>query len=295
MLKNIYFKKNIVSKKSPIKHYFFNEKYTKKVNKEKDFIKYYSKIKFKENPKNQTILINKKRGRKTDKTNNNNKKHTYIHDKFSEDNIRMKIRGYYHNFIIAFLNMKSKDILDKYGKFAKISSEITGNLTVEFNQNLFTQKIKDIIVHISEKYKDKTKNQNYLQIIMKNADKNDEIIQLLNMDYKDMYLNYYLKSNKETFKDGNIDESYETHIKKLEELYGNKYIVNYIRIAENLISNFYKLKKRVRKKRNLLIPNFTEFNNYNVNFKNINILDKILVSTSTQTDMINNEDEEEIA
>ena len=294
MLKNIFYKKNIVSKKGTIKYYFFNEKHTKKVNKEKDFIKYDSKIKFKENPKNKTIFINKKRGRKAEKTNNNNQKSTIIHDKFSEDNIRMKIRGYYHNFIIAFLNMKSKDILDKSDKFVKISSEITGNLTVEFNQKLFTQKIKDIIIHISDKYKDKTKNQKSLQIIMKNTNNNDEIIQLLNMDYKDMYLNYYLKSNKETFKDEDIDESFEAHIKKLEELYGNKYIVNYIRLAENLIANFYKLKKRVRKKRNLLIPNFSEFNNYHINFKNLNILDKILVSTSTQTDMINIEDEEEI-
>ena len=268
MLKNICYKKSIDSKKGTVNYYFFNEKHIKKDNKEKEFIKYDSKIELKKNPKCQTIFIRKKRGRKTDNANNKNKlnKLISIHDEFSEDNIRMKIRGYYHNFIIAFLNMKSKGILNNKNKFVKISSEITGNLTVEFNQKLFTQKIKDIIIHISDKYKDKTKNQKSLQIIMKNTNNNDEIIQLLNMDYKDMYLNYYLKSNKETFKDEDIDESFEAHIKKLEELYGNKYIVNYIRLAENLIANFYKLKKRVRKKRNLLIPNFPEFINYHINF-----------------------------
>ena len=294
MLKNLCYKKRIIVKrKGSIDYYYLDKKPTKKVDKGKDYIKNDSIIELKENPKNQINFIKKKRGRKPEKTNIDNKNINNIHDKFSVDNIRMKIKGYYHNFIIAFLNMKSKKLLNKSNKFVKISSDITGNSTVEFNQKLFTQKIKDIIIHISDKFKDKNKNQNCLQSIMKNADNNEEIIQFLNMNYKDMYLNYYLKSNKETFKYEEIDESFEAHIKKLEELYGNKYIVSYKIIAEDLISNFNKLKKRVRRKKNLLIPNFPELNNYNINFKNVNVLDKILISTSTQTDIIKSEDEKE--
>lgn len=260
--------------------------------------------------KNQDFLI-KKRGRKN-KISNNNDKMLRIHDKFSDDNLKRKIKTHFHNFLIAFLNMKSKNILSKKYHFGKMSSEITQNITVEYNQNLFVKKIKDIIVEMSDKFQDKDRNRIALQIIMKKANNNDEIIQLLNTNYKDMYINYYLKSTKETFKDYTTDESYESHIKKLEKIYGKEYIFDYKRNAQELISVFYKLKKRVRNKqfKELIKPKFFHFNNSNKDYNysdifcmlsqyinentpNFPVNQRIMTSTSTQTDMIDSEDEDE--
>ena len=253
--------------------------------------------------KNAKDFVNKKRGRKNKISSDSEKKQS-IHDKYSDDNLKRKIKTHFHNFIIAFLNMKSKHILTKKYQFGKMSSEITQNITVEYNQKLFEKKMKDIIVEMSDKFQDKDKNRIALQIIMKKTKDNGEIIQLLDTNYKDMYLNYYLKSNKETFKDEASDESYESHLKKLEKLYGKEYIFDYKRNAQELISFFYKIKKRVRNKQSkeLIKPQFCHFNNSNLdhNYININSNDsnylispKKMTSTSTQTDMIVSEDEDE--
>ena len=253
--------------------------------------------------KNDKDFVNKKRGRKNKISSDSEKKQS-IHDKYSDDNLKRKIKTHFHNFIIAFLNMKSKHILTKKYQFGKMSSEITQNITVEYNQKLFEKKLKDIIVEMSDKFQDKDKNRIALEIIMKKAKENDEIIQLLDTNYKDMYLNYYLKSTKETFKDDAFDESYESHLKKLEKLYGKEYIFDYKRNAQELISFFYKIKKRVRNKqfKELIKPQFLHFTNSNLehNYININdnvsnypIIPKKMTSTSTQTDMIISEDEDE--
>ena len=303
MNKNNSYEKDIVLKEGQID--LLNENNINQINPEKKLIKLYSKQEFEEYDNDPTNFMRKKRGRKKEKMNVGNNQ-TGIHGIFSEDNIKMKVRAHYHNFIVAFLNMKSKKILEEKNKFAKLNSKFTGNITIEYNQKLFEQKIKDIIIHVSDKYKDKDKNINILNYVMNNVDKNDEIIHLLNMNYKNMYLNYYLQSKKDLFKDETIDESFEYHIEKLEELYGNKYVLDYIKIAQNLISSFYKKKKRIRKKiKNILIkPNLPGLNNYNINnncfnininTKNENLLDKFMISTSTQTNMINeDEDEDEI-
>ena len=252
--------------------------------------------------KNHTF-IKKKRGRKNIKIHDTNKKEN-VHDKFSDDNLKRKVKTHYHNFIIAFLNLKSKHILSKKYSFGKISSKITQNITVEYNQKLFDKKIKDIIVQMSDKFQDKDRNKISLKIIKDKAGDNDEIVKLLNTDYKDMYHDYYLKSNNETFKGEAIDESYQAHINKLEKLYGKEYVADYKRNAQELISFFYKIKKRVRKKKfkGLLKPNLVQFANGNINYNYINLRYKntfpldysnMLVSTSTQTNMIISEDEDE--
>ena len=221
---------------------------------------------------NSKNFLNKKRGRKNKISNDSDKKSS-THDKYSDDNLKRKIKTHFHNFIIAFLNMKSKNILSKKYQFGKMSSEITQNITVEYNQNLFVKKMKDIIVEMSDKFQDKDRNRIALQIIMKKANNNDEIIQLLDTNYKDMYLNYYLKSTKETFKDEDSDESYESHLKKLEKTHGKEYIFDYKRNAKELISFFYKIKKRVRNKqfKELIKPQFCHSTNSNLanNYSNI--------------------------
>ena len=119
-----------------------------------------------EQKNNEVVFMNKKRGRrKKSYEDNKQSNENRTHNKFSEDNLKRKIKTHYHNFIIAFLNMKTKKILNKSYKFGKISSDITRNITVEYNLKLFEKKIKEIIVNMSDKYQDKRKNKISLQIL----------------------------------------------------------------------------------------------------------------------------------
>lgn len=218
---------NVLSQKNP-KQYLMKNVDIKEVNKEEETITNKN-----ENIKNKnehspiarkTVRFKyKKRGRK-----HKNTKENY--------NIKRKVKTHYHYFIIAFINMKCKNLLWKKNKFGKISSKITQNITAEYNRKLFEQKIQDIIIQSSDKYLNKDRNKNILQTILRKIDKNDEVYKFLNMNYKDMFLEYYLKSNKKTFEGEKEDESYEAHLEKLKNLYGNNYIDSYKRNAESLIS-----------------------------------------------------------
>lgn len=195
--------------------------------------------------KSKNEFMHKKRGRIT-KSNAPNQSNP-IHDKFSDDNLKRKVKTHYHNYIVAFLNMKLVKKLDRKNKFGKLSSNITQNISVEFNRNLFMQTIKNIIVNISEKYNDKTRNLNILQSIMESGEISNEMNEILNMTYKDFYINYYLKSTKKDFINIQNDESYEHHLEKMEKLFGKEYAENYDRNAKSLIIFFNKCKQRKRK------------------------------------------------
>jgi len=249
------------------------------------------------------LFLNKKRGRKN-KQFNPTKKDTVVHNKFSDDNLKRKVKTHYHNFIIALLNMKAKHILQVSLKFGKISSFITKDITIDFNQKLFEQKIKDIVGNVSDKYQNKNKNKFILYLIMNKSNENSEIMQILNLTYKEMYMNYYLKSTKQLFEGQYYDESYEEHLNKLEKKFGIKYALDYKRNAESFISFFYMCQKRVRKKkpsqtekldpstninkndaetyREINTTNYSENKNYYLN----ETTPKYLISTSTQTEMI---------
>ena len=233
-------------------------------------------------------LLKNKRGRKTYKTDYK------VHDRDSPDNVKRKVKTHFHNFIIALLNMKMGLYLQKEIKFGKIASKITQDLSVEFNQKLFKKKIKDIIVVMSNKYSNKNRNQNILNELMKIIDKNSELFLILNLNYEEIFLNYYLKSNKETFKGEEEDESYEAHIKKLREKYGNEYANNFKNTAESLIKFFYKCKKRNTKKK-LIAPSFVNIYesvvNYNTNFIHPQ---KSFISKGTQTNCLFSDTEESI-
>ena len=150
--------------------------------------------------------------------------------------------------MVALLNMKIRQFLQMDEKFGKIAFKITQDLSVEFNQKLFKTKIKDIIIVMSNKYSNKNRNKIILNEIMKRLDKNNELILLLNLNYEDLYLDYYLQSNKKTFKGEENDESYETHQEKLKKKFGNKYENKFKNIAESLIDFFYNCKKRETKR-----------------------------------------------
>ena len=258
----------------------------------------------------KTKLLKKKRGRKK-LNDSDNSILISKHDRNSDDNLKRKVKTHFHNYIIALLNSKlnlepGKEKL----KFVKINSEITQNITIEYNQNLFKKRIKDIIVQTSEKYQNKNINRECINYIMSTESINLEVINLLNKTYEDMYLNYYLKSTKDSF-DSQPNESYESHKEKLKQ-FGNEYLNRYIKNAENLLNFYATAKKRKSKKRenenNLSLlsePNIinkkegfnflndentdNKSNNNLLNYNNIsNLQDKF-----TQTEMNRTDDESE--
>ena len=245
----------------------------------------------KENFPQSNNLLKNKRGRKTDKTDYK------IHDRDSPDNIRRKVKTHFHNFMVALLNMKIRQFLKMEVQFGKISFKMTQDLSVEFNQKLFKTKIKDIIIVMNNKYSNKNRNRIILNEIKKKVGINDEIFLLLNLNYEDLYRDYYLKPNKETFK-GEEDESYEAHQEKLKKKFGIKYADKYKNIAEPLIDFFYKCKKREPKQK-LRAPSFgniydSTYSIFNYNEKN-NEMRKIhhknLVDRGTQTEIYISDDE----
>ena len=283
------------------KDYLLNNIQIKNVQEEKEIAKTaIQKNEIQEINHDSSKFIFKKKGRKN-RISIHSDKFGLTHDKYSDDNIKRKVKTHYHNFIIALLNMKAGEVLDKNNKFGKISFEITQNITVDFNQKLFAQKIMDIIVRVSEKYHNQNKNRLALNLVIKNFDENSEIIQILNMTYKDLYLNYYLKSTKKLFEGEQEDESYEEHLIRLAKKFGSIYALEYRRNAESLITFFYICKKRNRKNKSsqdnksvssLTFHNSQETNNisnsfnYYENSNNYYAIEntpKLLISTSTQT------------
>ena len=252
----------------------------------KEDYNFSNSTKISENLSQTKHLLKKKRGRKTYKTDYK------VHDRDSPDNIKRKVKTHFHNFIIALLNMKIGQFLKKEVKFGKIASKITQDLTVEYNQKLFQTKIKDIIVVMSDKYSNKNRNKIILNEIMKKIDKNSELLLLLNLNYEEIFLNFYLKSNKETFNGEEEDESYEAHIKKLTEKYGNEYANNFKSTAESLINFFYKCKKRNVKKK-LKAPSFVNIYDSEVNYNDkIFPPQKSFCTKETQTDFLISDSED---
>ena len=207
-----------------------------------------------------------------------------------------KVKTHFHNFMIALLNMKIRQILHTDEKLGKISFKITQDLSVEYNRNLFKTKIKDIIIVMSNKYSNQNRNKIILNEIIKKVDKNNELISLLNLNYEDLYLDYYLKSNKESFKGEEDDESYLAHQEKLKIKFGSKYANKFKEIAESLIDFFYKCKKREAKKElKLKAPSFVNICdsiiNYNENKYVRKINHKSLIDRETQTELHISDDE----
>ena len=298
--------KNIENQNKRIKTKFFKRKKIEISQVEKTVLKHSGS-----HPKNK--FLKKKLGRK--KLNDSDSSLLIIkHDRNSDDNLKRKVKTHFHNYIIALLNSKLKLEQGKEKlKFVKINSEITQNITIEYNQNLFKKEIKDIIVQTSEKYQNKNINRECIDYIMSTKSINYEVINLLNKTYEDIYLNYYLKSTKDSF-DSQPNESYESHKEKLKK-FGNEYLNKYIKNAENLLNFYATAKKRQSKRRKsketennlplLSEPNFdnkkdgfnyyideninNQSNNNSLSFNNIyNMQDK-----STQTEMNRNDDESE--
>ena len=176
--------------------------------------------------------------------NENNCNIKRIHNKYSNDNVRRRIKALFNNYIIKLLNCLLKKRFKRIRmKFMKVNSKITKDISIEYNKNLLDQKIKDIIIDISKKYQNKDNNIKLIKFI-ETQQNTEEIRNILNITYKDLFNDYYLKS----IKNDNQDNSYEAHKEKLLDKYGKEYLNKYIQNVENFVEFFMKGKIRKNKK-----------------------------------------------
>ena len=170
----------------------------------------------------------------------------------------------------------------------KVNSRITGDISIEYNKHLLVGKIKDIIIDISKKYKNKNNNIKLIKFI-ETQQNTEEFRNIWNITYKDLFTDYYLKSTK----NDNQDNSYEAHKEKLLAIYGKEYLDKYIQNSENFVEFFTNGKIRKNKKTyeiltvNIPLENeSTESSSKEVfmNKENDNTT-KNMVSIATQTDI----------
>ena len=212
-----------------------------------------------------------------------------VHNKFSNDNERRRIKALFNDYIIKLLNCLVKKRFKRIRmKFVKVNSRITENISIEYNRNLLDKKIKDIIIDISKKYQNKDNNIKLIKFI-ETQENTEEIQNIFNMTYKDLYTDYYLKSTK----NDNQDNLYEAHKEKLLDKYGKEYLDKYIQNTEKFIEFFMNGKIRKNKKSNEIqtinIPlenestDTTSIDEF-INKENDSI-NKKMISISTKTDI----------
>ena len=191
-----------------------------------------------------SFLNNKKGRRNKNHKILKSKKKRNIHDKFSNDNIKRRIKALYNKYIIALLNNLVRKKYKKCKiKFLKMNIRVTKDIGIQYNKNLLNQPIKDIIINVSNKYPNKENNKNLIKFI-ENQKNNEEILNILNMSYKEFYTNYYLKSKK----NDSSENSFESDKERLLILYGKQYLDKFIENAEHFIEFFFNSKNRKSRK-----------------------------------------------
>ena len=230
--------------------------------------------------------IKRKRGRRNLKS--GEEYEVALHTKDNDDNIKRKVKTHFHNFIVAFLNMLIKNTLKtkRLYKFRKMSSKITQDITISYNKRLMETPIKEILVQVSHKFKNKDINLHYIEKIAQikggNAINNANIQTLndiLNIPYKDMMNNFYLKSTKKLFEKEKNDESFEKHIENLINKYGYNYAMKFKQNAENFV-NFYITSKQRNHKN-------SDMQNFSNSEKEQNEIKKLKLSLNEENSFLN--------
>ena len=253
----------------------------------------YPQCNSKNETKNYIKFKTSKPGRKNKAQTSLNKK--AVHNKFCNDNVRRKIKALYNKYIITLLNnlMKRKYKKSKF-HFVKMNIKTTKDIGIEYNRSLLNKTIKEIITNVSNKYQNADNNKNCIKFIEKQKG-NEDILNILNMTYRDLYTNYYLKSTKEN----SLDNSYDAHKEKILSLNGKEYLEIFIKNAENFVEFFFKTKNRKSKKTkevdtiNIPIVNELVETVDTLNEKNKEVIgeqimktnDVEMISVSTQTDL----------
>ena len=178
--------------------------------------------------------------------------------------------------------------------FSSSNIRITKDVGIKYNRNLLDKKIRDIITNVSNKYLNQDNNIKCIKYI-ESRKNNEEIINVLNKTYKDLYVNYYLKSSKNDI----LDNSFEAHKQKILGLYGKEYSELFIKNAYNFIEFFAKGKNRKPRRleevdtidipleETLEIKSSEELKNINDGTKTLKNKEKISVYTQTDICGIN--------
>ena len=204
-----------------------------------------------------------------------------VHNKFSKDNIRRRIKALFNNYIIRLLNNLIKQkYLNSRHYFLKMNIKVTKDLGIEYNRYLLNAPLKEIIVNVSNKYQNKENNNIKCIKYIEEQKDNEEIINILNMTYEQLYINYL-----KTTKNDSQENSFEAHQEKMLNLYGKEYLDKFIQNTQNFLEYFKKGKKRKsRKPPKVDIINIPlEFNKNNI--IEDNKIEKIMVESFAQTDL----------
>ena len=204
-----------------------------------------------------------------------------VHNKYSHDNIKRRIKALFNTYIIRLLNnlIKQKYKNSRH-KFLKMSIRVTKDIGIEYNRNLLNKPLKEIVVNVSNKYQNKENNNIKCIKFIEGQKDNEEIINILNMTYEQLYINYL-----KTTKNDSQENSFEAHKEKMLNLYGKEYLDKFIQNTQNFLEYFKKGKKRKSRK-----PPEVDITNIPLEFtKNNEIednkIDKIMVDSFTQTDL----------
>ena len=112
-----------------------------------------------------------------------------------------KVKVIYHNFLVDLANDFYNSINLNTSKnifIRRISGQITQNKTIDFNKELAELTLKDFLSKsISSVYSNSPENSNKenIELIYKDINKYQKLINLLNYKYKDFYTNYFIKDN----------------------------------------------------------------------------------------------------
>jgi hypothetical protein len=161
-----------------------------------------------------------------------------------------------------------------------MSIRVTKDIGIEYNRNLLNKPLKEIVVNISNKYKNKENNNLKCIKFIAGQKDNEEIINILNTKYEQLYINYL-----KTTKNNSQENSFEAHKEKMLNLYGKEYLDKFIQNTQNFLEYFKKGKKRKsRKPPEVDIINIPlEFNKNNI--IEDNKIEKIMVESFAQTDL----------
>ena len=178
------------------------------------------------------------------------KKGLHLIRKKDSDTIRKKIKTYFHNYLINYLNSKIKKLNIQYiinnnnfeeintgqklkykkiNKFLKFNNKFTTNITINANRNLLTKKISHLLMKepISSKYKTyDSKNNYYLTNYLLSNKAFSEINHILDLTYKELY-NEFIKSS-----------NYKNILKIVKNRDGDAYINKFKSISNNYIEYF---------------------------------------------------------
>ena len=215
---------------------------------------------------NQETQLGKKRqrkksGRKTKDDKSTGKKH----DKNYKDNMRIRLKIQFYNFIINFVNYVIKFRYDISNLiFRHLTHEEKQNTNLEYNKDIFQNKtIGDILqLDVSTKYNNKSNQNriNYLKILerIKKKENNDKFLELVDMNVATFYNSIYLTKNIPSILDyycpnrktkEKIPMFFTMFIDTLKNKESDEYINKIKDFGENFIEDFVRERNKKKKKK----------------------------------------------